>query len=277
MADVLKKTYSVKVREAGTYDIYCVTEIYQVSQDIVNNRTTYRAIVTLTCENDASYHLDNDGVIEIKVAGVRSLYATGLTGFDFRSYTSKQIYNATATVLNDTDGTFSETFSTICKYDSTGSYANGTGSDTVAFDTIPRASEIGTISNFNLEDTFSVPVDKKSVSFTDDLVIKQGDTAIKTITDYTNGASINLTDSELLAAYNAIDKSASFTFQTTTKSGSATIGTDSAEATGTAAGTAYIRTGEMWKRALPYIKVNGVWKKSIANIKSGGSWKRGIG
>ncbi|MEL7569437.1 MAG: hypothetical protein AAGU14_02640 [Eubacteriaceae bacterium] len=274
----LVATYSVLVRGTTTANgITCQTQIYKVSQDTATNTTTYQAVVKLLCTNDASYHLDDNGVVTIRVAGVTSLSATSCTGFDFRSSTSVTIYTGSTTVTHDTDGTFSEIFSTICKYDSTGSYANGTGSGTVAFDTIPRASEIGTISNFNLEDTFSVPIDKKSSSFTDDLVIKQGETVIKTITDYASGANINLTDAELLNAYNAIDKTAAFTFETTTKSGSTTIGTDSAEATGIAAGTAYIKTGGSWKRALPYLKVNGVWEKAIANIKSGGSWKRGIG
>lgn len=270
MADILKQTYSGTVRTGIT----CETKVYQVSQSISDNTTLCRVVVTLKCTNDASYHLDDDGVVKIKVAGVQILTATGLSGFDFRSYTSKEIFNRTATITHDTDGTFSETFQTECTYST---YATGTQSGTVAFDTIPRASEIGAISNFNLEDTFSVPVDKKSPSFTDDLVMKQGSTTIKTILNYTSGASINLTDTELLTAYNAIDKSASFTFETTTKSGSTVIGTDNAAATGTAAGTAYFKTSGSWKRALPYIKVNGTWKKAIANIKSGGSWKRGIG
>lgn len=144
-------------------------------------------------------------------------------------------------------------------------------------DTIPRGSIIGTIFAFNFEDTFSVPVTKYSDSFTDDLTIKLGSATIKTITGYTNGTAINLTDDELLAAYNALGEnmSASTTFETVTKSSGTQIGTSSGTATGTAAGTVHVKTGGDWKRAVPHVKAGGVWKKAIMLVKDT-DWKRGI-
>ena len=87
---------------------------------------------------------------------------------------------------------------------------------------------------------------------------------IKTIANYTNNADINLTDTEILAAYNAIDKAGTFTFTLTTKNGSTTIGTDSKTAIGTAAGTVKIGTESGNKRGIVYIGTAAGNKKRFA-------------
>jgi len=269
MAEVLKQTYSMTVRTGIT----CVTKIYQVSQNTETARTTGRAVATLNCTNGQSFHLDNDGVVTIKAAGVTIINATGRPGFDFRDYTSKEIYNGTFTVDHESDGTYSKIFSTTCTY---GTYATGTGSGNVSFDTIPRGSKLGNIEPFNLEDTINVPVTKYSESFADTLVIKIGDTEIKTIVGYTNNADINLTDDELIAAYRALsDESGTVTFELTTKSGATTVGTDSKTAEGTAAGSVYLTVGDEDKRAIWYENVSGIWKKCVGNINVSDVWKRG--
>lgn len=274
MSETLKRHYYDGLHDDRIY-IVCHTYIYQVSQDIASNKTRAHIVVTLNCGNGASYYLNDAGSLSVKVANTTRASVTGESlNFNFNNYSVKTLLDTTIDLDHNTDGTFNEIFETKLTY---GTYGTSDISGSVTFDTISRPSEIGTISDFNLEDTFSVPVDKKSTSFTDDLVIKQGSTVIKTVLNYTGGANINLTDSELFTAYNVIDKSAVFTFETTTKIGSTTVGTDSATATGTAAGTAYIKIEDSWRRAIPYIRVNGVWKKAIANVKSGGSWKRGIG
>ncbi len=89
-----------------------------------------------------------------------------------------------------------------------------------------------------------MPVTKYAPSYTDTLTISIGGTLIKTIPNYTSGALITLTDSELLEAYNALtENSATVTFTTTTKSGETTIGTSTKTATGTAAGTVRLNVG----------------------------------
>ena len=142
---------------------------------------------------------------------------------------------------------------------------------------VAAASSLGNISAFNLEKNFSVPVTKNSGSFTDTLEIKYGNTAIKTISNYTNNASIQLNSSEILTAYKAMgnSRSGTFTFNLTTKNGSASVGTSSKTATGTAVGTLKTKANGVWKNSIPLVKVNGDWKKAIAYIKVNGVWKRG--
>ncbi len=149
----------------------------------------------------------------------------------------------------------------------------------VHLDQIPRGSVINSVSNFNLEDTFSVSVTKYSSSFTDTLAIKYSSTTIKTITGYTSGMAINFSDTEILTAYNALgsNMSGTFTFTTTTKSGSTTIGTDSETATGTVKGTMYLNNGGTWERAVPHLNVGETWKRCIAYFHDGDDWQRGIG
>ena len=179
-------------------------------------------------------------------------------------------------VDHNADGTKTLTITSDFDADASSGMTGAYVSTTFTLDTNPRGSVINSVSNFNLEDTFSVSVTKYSSSFTDTLAIKYGGTTIKTITGYTSGASINLSDTEILTAYNALgsNMSGTFTFNLTTKSGSTTIGTDSDTATGTAKGTMYINSGGTWKRTVPHRNVSGAWKKCIAYINSGGTWKR---
>lgn len=44
----------------------------------------------------------------------------------------------------------------------------------------------------------------------------------------------------------------------------------------TTGGIVYIKTGGVWKEALPYIKAGGAWKRAIAYKKLNGAWKIGI-
>ncbi len=187
---------------------------------------------------------------------------------------SQLIRTQSKTVSHNSDG--SKTVACSASYDGIGSYTVY-WSDSKVLATIPRGSVIGTISAFNVEDSFSVPVTKYSESFTDTLEIKLGETVIKTITPYTNNAAITLTDAEILAAYNAqgANVTSAFTFNTSTYSGATLIGTDEKTANGTDAGTGYIKISGTWKRALPYIKVSGAWKKAVMLIKNT-TWKRGI-
>lgn len=182
------------------------------------------------------------------------------------------------TVTHNTDGT--KTVNCSAGFEGTragtGQYVTWSGSKTLY--TIPRGSVIGTVSNFNLEDSFSVPITKYSSSFTDTLTISIGGTLIKTIPNYTSGTLITLTDSELLSAYNAVaitNTNTTVTFGLTTYSGSTAVGTSSAAATAYLAGTIWIRAGSVWRRAVPFIKAGGSWKRTVAYINKSG-WERGI-
>ena len=110
----------------------------------------------------------------------------------------------------------------------------GKGSS-VVLDQIPRASVLGTISNFTLGNAINIPITKRSSSFTDNLTISLSGTTIKTINNITNGYDVSFTTSELNTIYSKLPSSTtgSFTFTLTTKSGSTTIGTSTKTATGT--------------------------------------------
>lgn len=109
------------------------------------------------------------------------------------------------------------------------------GSKTVTLDTIPRASVLGTISNFTLGNAINIPITKKSSSFTDSLTISLNGTTIKTISSIANGDDVSFTSAELTKIYGLIPSGSTgtFTFKLTTKSGSTQIGTSSKTATGT--------------------------------------------
>ncbi len=139
------------------------------------------------------------------------------------------------------------------------------------------ASVIGTVDDFNFEDSFTVPVTKYDASFTDTLTIKIGDTLIKTVADHDTDTAVTLTDAEILAAYNALEAStATVTFTTTTKNGETTIGTSTKTATGTAAGTVRLNVGGTWKRCVVWVNVSGAWKRAVMHINVAGTWKRGV-
>jgi hypothetical protein len=241
---------------------------------IASNSSSVHAALYARRNND--YTTYGTGTWTININGT-TYSVTRSVSFGLSTGWYKIIEN-TVTVSHNTDGTKS------CYIGATGgisgetSYASTVCNATVTLDTIPRGSVIGTISAFNLEDAFSVPVTKYSSSFTDTLTIKYGSTTITTVDGYTSGAEISLTDDEILAAYNAMGSalSGSFTFEITTKSGSTTIGTDSATATGTAKGTMHLKVNGEWKRAVPHRNMNGTWKRCIAYRNVSGTWQRGI-
>lgn len=139
-------------------------------------------------------------------------------------------------------------------------------------------SIIGTVAPFNLEDVFRVPLTKYVSSATDTLTIKVGGALIKTVTGYTSNRDIQLTNDEILTAYNALGSSNTATAALTleTKYNGASLGNSSTTATATAAGTAKARVGGVYKRGVVWRRSNGTWKRAIVYVKASGSWKRGV-
>ena len=177
------------------------------------------------------------------------------------------------TVSNKTSG------STSCVITLATNAPRGDGSWSYSLAVDAAASVIGTVSNFNFEDAFSVPITKYSNAFKDTLELILGGTTVKSITDYTSGTTIQLTDDELLSAYSLVgvsNKSATVTFKTTTKNGTSTVGMNTKTATGTIAGTTKVKESGSWKRAVPWVKIGGTWKRSIAKVRASNSWKRGL-
>ena len=271
---------------------------WEAEADEPNNRSEVTVWGKLYRPDNYDYTYDSDNHNRVR------FYVDGVLKVDYSDfeYYVQSLTNGKDGYLHRGSSTGTYKFSFYISHDATGKFENksikaiftspiNTGSyidagvDVVAedtdatFDVIPRGSVINSVSNFNLEDSFSVSVTKYSSSFTDTLAIKYGGTTIKTITGYTSGASINLSDTEILTAYNALgtNTSGTFTFNLTTKSGSTTIGTDSDTATGTARGTMQINVNGVWKRAVPHINVGGTWKRCVVYFNDNGNWERGIG
>ena len=96
------------------------------------------------------------------------------------------------------------------------------------------ASVLGTVSNFNVVDSITIPITKNVPEFTDSLVISYGGTTLKTVSSITNGAKVTFTSAELTTIYGLMStvQSGTFTFTLTTKTGSTTLGTSTKTATG---------------------------------------------
>lgn len=267
---------------------------WSASADTANNRSWFTFKLRLYRSGTYNtYTTNNNGKIRAKFSGATQNEQTGMefyvandsNGKDGYIKTDGGVYEFGFWVGHNDDGT--KQIDLAMEFEpceTTGSYIiNGqtytVSFGTVSFDTIPRGSVLGVVSAFNWEDVFSVPVTKYSSSFTDNLTIKIGDATIKLLSNYTSGAGITLTDTELLAAYNALGTamSAGATFLLQTYSGGSLIGSASAGATGSAVGTVYLNVGGSWKRAVPHLNAGGTWKKSIAYTNSGGVWKRCAG
>lgn len=163
----------------------------------------------------------------------------------------------------------------------------GSTSSTTKVGTFAINSTLGT-SVFvydSLENGFSVPVTKKCSWYYDVLKLYVNNTLIRTINNYVSNANVDLTDSEILAAYNALKGTTPEMTPTvalkidtylasnlTHKVGAQASITD----TITTLGSIRMKIGGVWKNCLPYIKVNGIWQKCLSYIKVSGTWERGI-
>ena len=150
-------------------------------------------------------------------------------------FSNREIGRGSLVVTHESDGT--KTVSWGASYQGTAKeepseWLSLSGSKTLT--PIARASEIVSVADFNVEDTFSVVTDKKALGFTDTLSIAVGGQTVKTISDYTSGDDITFTDEEQLEIYNLIDDwDDTFTFTLSTYNGGTLIGSDTATATGT--------------------------------------------
>lgn len=96
------------------------------------------------------------------------------------------------------------------------------------------ASVLGSISNFNVGNSITIPITKHNATFVDTLVISYGGTTLKTVSSIANGAKVSFTSAELTTIYGLMSKvkSGTFTFTLTTKTGSTTLGSSTKTATG---------------------------------------------
>ena len=152
--------------------------------------------------------------------------------------TTKILASGSKNIYHGSDGkkTFSFSFSQAFGITYSGApIGTITGSGTGVLDDIPRGSVLGTISNFTIGNTITIPVTKYSTSFSDTLNIYVGNTWIKRVEGLTNNQSVSFTTAELNTIYKAMPNvtSAAFRFENTTYNGANIIGTSTKTATGT--------------------------------------------
>lgn len=103
---------------------------------------------------------------------------------------------------------------------------NTTAEEEIALDTILRGSKLGTIDTFNINDTLTIPISKYVSTYTDKLLVKVGETTIKTINAISNNYSLTFTATEKTAIKNLMTSPQIIvTFELQTYNGSTLIGT----------------------------------------------------
>lgn len=107
---------------------------------------------------------------------------------------------------------------------------NCTGSGSFALPTINRISVINSITGANTSDELAVAYTEYVAAYTNNLIIKFGNTTLQTINNYNSGASFTLSDSALNTIYSSVTsaKTATLSFSLQTYSGSLLIGTSDA-------------------------------------------------
>lgn len=104
---------------------------------------------------------------------------------------------------------------------------NCTGSGSFTLPTINRISVINSITGANTSDELAVAYTEYVAAYTNNLIIKLGNTTLQTINNYNSGASFTLSDSALNTIYSSVTsaKTATLSFSLQTYSGSLLIGT----------------------------------------------------
>lgn len=107
---------------------------------------------------------------------------------------------------------------------------NCTGSGSFTLPTISRISTITSINGANTSDILNVNYTEYVASYTNNLVIKLGNTTLQTITNYAAGASFNLSDAALNTIYTNVTtaKTVTLSFTLQTYDGSTLLGTSDA-------------------------------------------------
>lgn len=104
---------------------------------------------------------------------------------------------------------------------------NCTGSASFTLPTISRVSNITAVNGTTTSDVISVNYTEYVSSYTNNLIIKLGNTTLENITNYTSGANFSLSDEALQVIYNNVTSTsaATLSFSLQTYDGSTLIGT----------------------------------------------------
>ena len=164
---------------------------------------------------------------------------------------------------------------------STAGTPGNTSSYSVSFN-VDKMTEFDGANDFTLESTTSAWFTPYKSSYTHNLyidLINDGNTWISR-PNYTSGSTITISDSEILNAYSQLSgyspgQTVSVKYYLATFSNGTSLGGVSLWKTMTIGGTAKIKVGDSWKKAIPYVNVNGEWKPTISYINDSSNWKRG--
>jgi hypothetical protein len=237
-------------------------------------------VVWSSSKNDSSNTSTVTATVQIYKSGSSSTKGTfsGSITIDGSSYSVSKygswswgnwhtVGSASKTVTHNANGTKSINISASLKQTGTSMAGTYSASGSATLDTINRASKLGTISNFNLTDTITIPITKYSSSFTDSLVIKLGSTVLKTINDITNGYSLTFTTEEQNTILGLMTSpQAVLTFVLTTKNGSSTLGTSTKTATITSLDKPIFRNVVKKENGHYQVAINGTVNTSIKDV-----------
>lgn len=193
------------------------------SQSIANNTSTISW--TLTGAGTASANWYKAGNFKVTIDG-KIVYSSTTR---INLYDGTKVASGTYTFTHNSAGEKSFT-----AYAEAGIYlvaVNCTGSGTFALDAIPRASTINSVSGNKITDKFAVKYTRYATQFSDTLQVSvAGRKPSQTISDYTSGATFELSEalkSDIYAA-SQTSQSATLAFQLVTYNGSTIIGTSAA-------------------------------------------------
>ena len=107
-------------------------------------------------------------------------------------------------------------------------------SETKELDIVGAASSLGTISDFDIDGGFTIPITKYDSNYTDNLSVSYNGNACGTWIRVSNGQKITFSDTMLAKIYSLMStvNSGTFTFKLTTMNGSTVVGTSTAYADG---------------------------------------------
>lgn len=246
---------------------YIAIELSESDVSVANNTSVVTANVVYY-GNGVSYSNYNCAVS-------LTLDGTAYSGtHTFTTQTARQVLlTKSKTVTHSSDG--SKTVSASATFATGTSLGTLKASKSLVCTKIARASVIGTISAFDIENKVKVPYTNYA-SFTHRLSIVVGSTTVRTIANYSSNSDIVFTPAEIRTIYTVIGanaKSGTFAFKLETYSGSTLIGSSIGYATGTIVGLAKVKVSGTWRRACPWVKVSGTWKRAIPYTKASGTWK----
>lgn len=271
----------------GTYGYWRHSVSLTFTQENSSNKSKITNIVVNLLNRDTSvnypYGTANANLTIYKMVNGswnQIYYKNNSVANNFGSNPSLNIINDNPNfdIEHDTDGVCELKITIETSMEGVSCPPNGTSTFYFKLPTIPRETKIDSITSTGLEEGIIINCNKNSVSFTDKVEIKVGDTIIKTIEDYTGGEVIEFTNDELLTIYNLQGESNEITLDITitTNDGTNDIGSSNTTSVVNATGTLYKYTNEAFKKGVPCIYRNGVFKKCVALVFRDGKFKRGI-